>query len=81
MSQYEYSFMDRVVDIRSEILCIEENVTKLKDVVKDDELLPESDRSEIIANVMLAYRHLEDARMRIGKAIQAYDGGASVYDK
>jgi hypothetical protein len=42
---------------------------------------PELDRGEMIANAMLAYRHLEDARMRLGKVIQAYDGGVSVYDK
>ena len=35
---------------------------------------------EIGANVTLAYRHLEDASMRLGKAIQAIDGGVSVYD-
>lgn len=40
-----------------------------------------SDNGEMIANIMLAYRHLEDATMRLGKAIQAYDGGQSVYDK
>jgi hypothetical protein len=37
--------------------------------------------AEAIANVTLAYRHLEDASMRVGKAIQAIDGGVSVYDK
>jgi hypothetical protein len=37
--------------------------------------------SEAAANVTLAYRHLEDASMRLGKAIQALDGGTSVYDK
>lgn len=36
---------------------------------------------EVIANLTLAYRHLEDASMRLGKAIQAADGGVSVYDK
>jgi hypothetical protein len=36
---------------------------------------------EAIANVMLTYRHLEDASMRLGKVIQALDGGASVYDR
>ena len=36
---------------------------------------------EMMANIMLAYRHLEDARMRIGKVLQAQDGGTSVYDK
>lgn len=42
---------------------------------------PQADFGEMKANIMLAYRHLEDARMRLGKAIQAYDGGVSVYDK
>ena len=36
---------------------------------------------EMIANIMLAYRHIEDARMRLGKVLQAQDGGVSVYDK
>jgi hypothetical protein len=36
---------------------------------------------EAIANVMLAYRHLEDASMRLGKVMQALDGGVSVYDR
>jgi len=37
--------------------------------------------SEMKANIQLAYRHLEDARMRFGKAIQAFDGGTSCYPK
>lgn len=37
--------------------------------------------NEANANLMLAFRHLEDASMRLGKAIQALDGGVSVYDK
>lgn len=40
-----------------------------------------TDNGEAIANVMLAYRHLEDASMRLGKVIQALDGGVSVYDR
>jgi hypothetical protein len=40
----------------------------------------EPDHDEMHANLVLAYRHLEDAAMRLGKAIQAYDGGKSVYD-
>ena len=40
-----------------------------------------ADRSEMIANLTLTYRHLEDASMRLGKAIQAFDGGISVYDQ
>lgn len=36
---------------------------------------------EMKANIMLAYRHLEDARMRIGKILQAADDGVSILDK
>lgn len=39
------------------------------------------DEPEMQANLALAYRHAEDAIMRLGKAIQAYDGGVSVYSK
>lgn len=38
-------------------------------------------QGECIAQAMLALRHVEDARMRIGKVIQYADGGESVYDK
>jgi hypothetical protein len=37
--------------------------------------------AEMKANIMLAYRHLEDARMRLGKVIQHAEGGVSIYDK
>ena len=71
---------------------IVENRTSLKDVaghlslfIKDLKTTggsddPKSDNGEMFANLMLAYRHIEDASMRLGKAIQATDGGASVYD-
>lgn len=36
---------------------------------------------EMKANIMLTYRHAEDARMRLGKAIQSYDGGQSCYPR
>lgn len=32
---------------------------------------------EVAANLTIAYRHLEDAAMRFGKAIQASQGGES----
>jgi hypothetical protein len=38
-------------------------------------------RGEMYANTVLAYRHLEDARMRLGKVLQHYEGGISKYDK
>lgn len=37
----------------------------------------EQNAPEMIANVTLAYRALEDAAMRFGKAIQASSGGKS----
>lgn len=33
-----------------------------------------ADRGEMIANIMLSYRALEDARMRLGKVFEAYFG-------
>lgn len=41
----------------------------------------EAGGGEGIANATLAYRHLEDASMRLGKVLQAIDGGVSVYDR
>lgn len=40
--------------------------------VKEDE-----NRGEVMANLTIAFRALEDAAMRIGKAIQADQGGES----
>ena len=37
--------------------------------------------AEMKSNTMLAYRHLEDARMRLGKVMQQIQGGTSIYDK
>jgi hypothetical protein len=34
---------------------------------------------EIKANLMLAFRHIEDARMRLGKVLQAENGGESCF--
>jgi hypothetical protein len=48
-------------------------------IFEDDEK-EDRDHNEMHANLTLCYRHLEDAAMRLGKAIQAYDGGKSVYD-
>lgn len=36
---------------------------------------------EMKAQIMLAVRHLEDARMRLGKVCQYAGDGVSVYDK
>lgn len=36
---------------------------------------------EAAANALMAFRHLEDASMRLGKVMQALNGGLSVYDQ
>jgi len=55
-------------------------IKKVADYVRIS-LAGETAVSEAVANVTLAFRHLEDASMRLGKAIQALDGGVSIYDK
>lgn len=47
------------------------------EIVADKEVYEGMDKGEVIANAMLALRHLEDAAMRCGKAIQAASGGES----
>ena len=46
-----------------------------------DQTYTTANPGEMQANLTLAHRHLEDARMRLGKAIQALEGGVSIYDK
>lgn len=60
----------------------------VKDLLKNEyfksEGSPESfvgQHAEMKANIMLSYRHLEDARMRIGKVMQQMQGGTSIFDK
>ena len=36
---------------------------------------------ETLDNMVIAYRKLEDARMRLGKVVQALDGSTSVYPR
>lgn len=63
-------------------LAVKNIATRIFELKKDPHFKADNpSNSEMLANIMLAYRHLEDARMRLGKVIQAYDGGVSVYDK
>ncbi len=38
------------------------------------------DRNEAVASIVIAHRNLEDGRMRLGKVIQALEGGVSILD-
>jgi hypothetical protein len=64
-----------------EATAVNEARKSIKDVAAAVLTLKGGANGEAIANVMLAYRHLEDASMRLGKVLQALDGGVSVYDK
>ena len=71
----EKTLKDYSVSKREELKTIAEDVKLFLDN------LGHTENREIGANLMLTYRHLEDASMRLGKTIQAFDGGISIYDK
>ena len=74
-------FRECCFDLRIDIENLKHKVKKLntfKFAPQPDNAL---DTSEIWHNLQIVYRHLEDARMRVGKAIQAYDGGESCYPR
>lgn len=83
MESDKTELINAVNELRAEILPFEQKFLGLKRHIyfsAPKEQTPEG-AGEAIANIMLAYRHLEDARMRLGKVIQAVDGGVSIYDK
>ena len=77
------SFVDECNDLRKDIKAVAAKAKELIQAAKENaSMAPAADaKGEMIANATLAYRHLEDASMRLGKAIQAADGGVSVYDR
>lgn len=77
----EKSLIESVKELREKFLITEKSILCLKDNSDLNRSANEGEnQGEAIANIMLAYRHAEDARMRLGKVIQAMDGGVSVYD-
>lgn len=81
-SQAPRTLVDKVKSIRSCCVSWEQSIIDLKkcEEFQQEQQFP-NQHSEAIANIMLAYRHMEDARMRLGKVLQAWDGGESIYDK
>lgn len=76
------TLIEHVQSVRSCMIAWEEMVLDLKNhKVFSGERTEKENFGEAIANITIAYRHMEDARMRLGKVIQAMDGGVSVYDK
>lgn len=58
----------QVMDVKDAIAKESSNATKEQNV------------GEMLASITLAYRHIEDAAMRIGKVKQHNNGGVSPYD-
>jgi len=54
---------------------------KNEDSHLDGANIPGTQHANMVANITLAFRALEDARMRLGKVMQAYQGGVSIFDK
>lgn len=74
--------------VRGAIKDIAHDVKALRDSCAKDQKsgnqypgLAGADVGEMIANFTLAYRHLEDAAMRLGKVMQAKNGGVSVLSR
>ena len=66
--------------LRSKIGAIDKEVGNLLIELKNSPKIGGKEFPEEIANAMLAHRHLEDARMRLGKVIQSAEGGVSILD-
>lgn len=68
--------------LRGEIVQKEKDARMLLEcpVLGDDETRRFRE-GEVKAHIMLAVRHLEDARMRLGKVCQWADDGVSIFDK
>lgn len=68
-------------EIREKLKANEDELRAIKEfAVRNADAMP-GDANEVIANIMLSIRHIEDARMRLGKAIQYSGDGVSIYDK
>jgi len=74
------SFDETLARFRIILKNIASEVKELKSNKQKREVDKVEDIGEVLANLTLTYRHLEDASMRIGKTIQARAGGKSIYD-
>ena len=76
----EETFDETLIRFRAELKELAKQIKQTKEHKGKDEVNGIEDIGEVMANLTLAYRHLEDASMRIGKTIQARAGGTSPYD-
>ena len=74
------TFDEILVKFRATLKKLAEEVKQTKEHHQKCETDGVEDVGEVMANLTLTYRHLEDASMRVGKTIQARAGGKSIYD-
>ena len=76
----EMTLNQKLDDMRVRIKHTANFVNSVKNEVVNRDVERNENKGEVIANLTLAYRHLEDASMRIGKVKQARNDGVSIYD-
>ena len=74
------AFEEILNEFRVKLKALAKEVKEAKETKSKCEVNGTEDIGEEMANMMLAYRHLENASMRIGKTLQACSGGVSPYD-
>lgn len=67
-------------DLRAQIRAVDIQLLEFERRVSQRSPMYGEDYGEVRANLRIVHRHLEDANMRLGKAIQYHNGGQSVYD-
>jgi len=85
----ELTIEDQCAEMRTEIQGLKQQVVDAQghssfcddDVQLPSPNIPASRQGNMKANLTLVFRHLEDARMRLGKVMQAHQGGVSILDK
>lgn len=65
----------QIIDLHNRFVTIEKNLLDLRDfiVAAPGYASPKADRGEMIANATLAYRHAQDAAMRLHRVAVAHD--------
>jgi len=82
MKEAEMSFEQRCGEERERLRVVAGRVRYLlESPVFNKEEAREGQHAEMKSNIMISYRHIEDARMRIGKILQAAGDGVSILDK
>jgi len=75
------SVKDQISELRAEGKAFGVKINEIKSYLNNCEVDGIEDRGEEMANLTLAYRHVEDAVMRLGKFLQAQAGGVNIYDQ